>query len=601
MDRRWPVLLLALLAFSLSRTGSTQTPEVQWSGADRIIAFGDVHGAFDELRTLLRETGVIDAQDHWAAARTHVVSLGDLIDRGADSRKVIDLLMRLQTEAQVAGGQLHVVLGNHEVMNLLGDLRYVSSQDFASYAGAGSTGDRAPTAAAPGTPPLPAGYAERRAAFARDGRYGQWLLSQPVAIRINDTLFMHAGPGDGLRGLSLQDLNRRYRSALGDYVELAERLERAGLLQPTDDLDARPRLARERLAAARGATPDAAASEAVQRFERVANDALLADAGPNWYRGTALCREVTEADVLLPLLEQFGAARLVIGHTPTRDSRIVTRFDGRVVKLDTGMNHEYFRGRPSALFIEPAGLSARYAGQTTPAPLEPERLFVAPDELADDRVVELLRDGEVSVAGARGPNELQVTVSRGATRMPAVFQVRATGAAARNEMAAFRLDRALQLGLVPATVERDVQGMHGVLQARPLRSVTQADVQRQSLRVGGWCSTEPQFQLMYAFDTLIGNETRTPDSIVFDANAWYVYSTAHERGFGTSKGLPAYLRRQPPTPGPELRRRLGALDEARLVAVLGELVDARARAAILARRDALLALPAARAAGASPR
>ena len=62
---------------------------------------------------------------HWAAGRAHVVSLGDLLDRGADSRKVMDLLMRLQGEAAAAGGQLHVVLGNHEAMNLLGDLRYV--------------------------------------------------------------------------------------------------------------------------------------------------------------------------------------------------------------------------------------------------------------------------------------------------------------------------------------------------------------------------------------------------------------------------------------------------------------------------------------------
>ena len=89
--------------------------------------------------------------------------------------------------------------------------------------------------------------------------------------------------------------------------------------------------------------------------------------GPNWYRGAALCNEVAESDVLLPLLQQFGAARLVVGHTPTRDLRAVTRFDGRVVKLDAGMNRAAYKGRAVALFIQPSGLSVRYAGEPAAA------------------------------------------------------------------------------------------------------------------------------------------------------------------------------------------------------------------------------------------
>ena len=138
-----------------------------------------------------------------------------------------------------------------------------------------------------------------------------------------------------------------------------------------------------------------------------------------------------------------------------------------------------------------------------------------------------------------------------------------------------------------------MQGQRGVLQGRPLKWVTQAEVQQQSLRGGGWCSAEPQFQLVYAFDTLIGNEGRTAESLLFDSDSWFVYVTSHEHAFGTIRGLPAYLKARPPTPGAEVRRRLKALDEAGLLAALGDLVDARARKAILERRDALLALPAA--------
>ena len=204
-----------------------------------------------------------------------------------------------------------------------------------------------------------------------------------------------------------------------------------------------------------------------------------------------------------------------------------------------------------------------------------------------------------AVTGPRGPNELSVSVSYGGKQYPAVFRVRAKDAA-RKEVAAYRLDRQLGLGLVPVAVEREVQGQRGVLQGRPLKWVTQADVQQQSLHGGGWCSTEPQFQLVYAFDTLIGNEGRTPESLLFDSESWFVYVTSHEHAFGTTQGLPAYLKSRPPTPGAEIRRRLAALDEASLQAALGDLVDGKARKAILERRDALLALPAAAATTTSP-
>jgi len=296
--------------------------------------------------------------------------------------------------------------------------------------------------------------------------------------------------------------------------------------------------------------------------------------------------------VLLPLLQQFNVARLVVGHTTTRNSRAVTRFDGRVVKLDAGMNHAVYKGRAAALFLQPSGLSVRYPGQADATPLQPEGLFVAPDELDDVSVLAALRDGEVTVTGPRGPNELNVAVDHGGKRIPAVFQVRAQ-AAARREEATYRLDRQLGLGIVPVTVEREVQGQHGVLQGRPLKWVTQAEVQQQSLRGGGWCRAEPQFQLVYALDTLIGNEGRTAESLLFDSDSWFVYVTSHQNTFGTIRGLPAYLKARPPTPGTEVRRRPKALDDAGLLAALGDLVDARARKAILERRDALLALPAA--------
>jgi hypothetical protein len=582
---------------------------VQWRGVERVMVFADVHGAYTELHGLLRESGVIDAQDRWAAGRAHVVSLGDLLDRGADSRKVMDLLMRLQGEAHAAGGKLHVVLGNHEAMNLLGDLRYVDRGEYAAYVDLEPAGERArareawleergPAAAAEFDQAFPPGWFGHRAALAPNGPYGKWLLALPVAIAIDRTLYMHAGPSAVLRGMPLQELDVRYRTGLAEYLATLEPLRAAGLVVDSDPFRRRPELARERLAQRQAAGGPPIAPEllqAVDRFERADANPLLQPEGPNWYRGAALCNEASETDVLAPLLAQFGVTRVVLGHTPARDMRVGSRFDGRVIKLDTGMNVAVYRGHPALLTLQGDRLAVRYAGSAEPSVPQPEQLRVAPEAFDDSAVAQALAAGTVTVTGPRAPGELSVTVEHAGLRIPAVFVAR-SDAATRNEIAAYRLDRKLSLGIVPATVEREVQGQRGYLQARPEKWASQNDVQRQALKGSGWCALQPQFQLVYAFDALIGNEGRTGDSLLFDTDEWYAYVTAHEKAFGTGKGLPAYLAARPPAPGAELRRRLATLNEQVLASTLGDAVDARARKAILARRDVLLGLPAAAAA-----
>jgi hypothetical protein len=604
---------------------STQSPAssaASWHGVDRVLAFADVHGAFTELTQLLRETGVIDASLRWSAGKTHVVSLGDLLDRGDDSRKVMDLLRRLQGEAAAAGGKLHVVLGNHEAMNVLGDLRFVTHGEYAAYIDFESPEARAAArdawvqangtdSAAAFEARFPPGYFGHRAALGPNGTYGKWLLSLPAAVVVNDTLFLHGGPSAALAGMDVAALNLRYRTAMTDYLGALEQLQAAGLVLETDAYNERPQRAAQRLAAtadaslaapaaapgvppiaapvAPAAPPDALAA-LVERFRTADDHPLLGPAGPNWNRGAALCNEVAEADVLSPLLRQFGVARVVVGHTPTRTRTAVSRFDGAVIKLDAGMNAAAYRGRAAALLIEHGKLSVRYPGAAAAVAVQPEGFHVAPTQIPDELVAAALREGEATVAGPGGPDRLLVTVAHAQGPIPAVF-VAGKADASRKEVAAFRLDRLLRLGIVPATVEREVQGQAGTLQARPRQTVTQGDVQRQSLRAGKWCALEPQFQLVYAFDALIGNEGRTLETLLYDADEWFVYVTGHDQAFGTSRRFPAYLAAQAPAPGPELRKRLQELDVANVTAALGPVADKRTVRALLARRDALLALP----------
>lgn len=92
-------------------------------GDGPLYVVGDVHGYLDQLRTELREAGIIDAEDHWIAGDTRIWFLGDFTDRGPDGIGVIDLVMQLSAEAAAAGGYCKALMGNHELL-LIGAKRF---------------------------------------------------------------------------------------------------------------------------------------------------------------------------------------------------------------------------------------------------------------------------------------------------------------------------------------------------------------------------------------------------------------------------------------------------------------------------------------------
>ncbi|MEZ5421449.1 MAG: metallophosphoesterase, partial [Vicinamibacterales bacterium] len=124
--RPWIVLATALLvAPPLGARGE----------GGRVVAIGDVHGSLDGFRAVLRAARLIDGDSHWTGGDATLVQTGDVTDRGADVRGVLDLLMALMREAPGHGGRVLPVLGNHEAMNLVGELRDVTPAICASFAG----------------------------------------------------------------------------------------------------------------------------------------------------------------------------------------------------------------------------------------------------------------------------------------------------------------------------------------------------------------------------------------------------------------------------------------------------------------------------------
>ena len=626
---------LVLLAVALAgpRPVAAEPAASTWRGVERVVAFADVHGAYEELTALLRTTGVVDAGLRWSGGRTHLVSLGDLLDRGADSRRVMDLLMRLQEEAAAAGGRVHVVLGNHEAMNVLGDLRYVDPGEYAAYAAEEDAGERARQrteflARQSGATEadferlFPPGYFGHRRLLGPDGHYGRWLLALPVAVQVNDTVYMHGGPSALLHGRSLEQLNRDYRDALGRYLAAADGLASAGLVRPEDAYARRPEAAAARLAALPPGEATAALSALLERFTAADDDPLLGPRGPNWYRGAAFCNECAEADVLRPWLAGLGASRVVIGHTVARHGTVVSRFDGAVVKLDAGMNRAVYKGRPAALVTDESGSRVAYALPEAPAAAVPaEPLYLSSQTLDEDRVAEVLAQGTIEVTESCAPGVAEVRVTHDGRTVEAVFEAVAPEVS-RRELAAYRLDRLLGLGLVPATVARSHGGQAGLLQGRPanwaseqdrlnaragsriglacqtISLLPQAEPARRApapdgtpprLPSGGWCDMAALYQLSYAFDALIDNRGRSFDRFLYDADQATLLLVGHGAAFGTGTQLPKNLEAPLAKTGPEMRRRLQALDAEAVQASIGELVGARAVKALLQRRDAILA------------
>ena len=92
----------------------------EWSGVKRIVAVGDLHGAYDHFVTILIGTGLVDDKDklNWIGGGAHLVQIGDVLDRGDKAKDIFDLAIKLEKQAEAAGGKVHMMIGNHEEMNL---------------------------------------------------------------------------------------------------------------------------------------------------------------------------------------------------------------------------------------------------------------------------------------------------------------------------------------------------------------------------------------------------------------------------------------------------------------------------------------------------
>lgn len=348
LRRLWTRLggLVAALGLALPVAACAQAPSTAPAVAaphsvalHRIIAVGDLHGDFAAWRAISIASGLTDRQGRWTGGQAVLVQTGDVVDRGPDGLKILQDLMRLQREAARAKGRVVALVGNHEAMNMTGDLRYVSAADFAAYADRNSAqlrervygANKAAIEAAyrqrdaAMTPEAirqawetvtPLGALEHQVAWRPDGRIGQWVVGNPAIVLLAGNLFLHGGISPAYAHIPIDEINRQVAAAL----------------------------------AAHATNPDA-----------IIND----EAGPLWYRGLA-ARDPdpappTATNLPVPppgptveaqlddLLPAFGARRIIVGHTPIL-SGVAIDYGGRLVRIDTGIS-SVFDGKVAYLEI----------------------------------------------------------------------------------------------------------------------------------------------------------------------------------------------------------------------------------------------------------
>lgn len=594
-------VVTAFVPFANAQNANAQDSAWRIEGVERVIAIADVHGDFHAMRATLSSAGVIDDDDAWAAGRAHLVVNGDLLDRGPDSRLAMDLTMRLEEEAEAAGGAVHTLLGNHELMNLVGDLRYVADEEYAAFADDEDPADRerwfrhfveveglpADDAGARSrfADRYPPGFFGHRRAFRSDGIYGAWLLDKPLLIVVNSTAFAHAGLSPTVAQLGLEGANDSLMAELRGYVEALDKLVDAGVLDPAEDFYRHGDV----LEANEELQLDAALTTAVEDIVRLGQSFVHEPDSPAWYRGNVGCPSPVEQDRLTVVLDSIDATRVVIGHTPTITRRVLSRLDGKVIEIDTGMFKDYYRGSGQALIIE--GDSLRVIGETglETEPVEhPRRVGLRRSNIDDTELERILVNGDVTRPADSAGNSRMVKVKLGQVTVDALFIENPRGKDLALDLAAYRLDRFLNLDMVPVTVAREVDGKAGVLQFLPAGSVN--ETQRREAGAGGsaWCPLPDQWNAMYIFDALIHNPGRPQANMLYSRDNWQIILNGNENSFGFSKRLPAYLDAVELSISPYWIERLSALDDAAIEARFSDVLDRRRIRAMSGRRDRLL-------------
>jgi len=258
-------------SYSIRKT-HTVAPS-RYNDVSKLLVIGDIHGGYDSLVLFLRKNGIVDEQLNWTFGTGHVVFLGDIFDRGDKVTESLWLIYQMEQQAPGSGGMVHFILGNHEIMVMLKDHRFITDKYYYL------------------CKKLQITYGHL---FAKKTILGDWLRTKNSIIIIDDKLFVHAGISSEIidLNLTLEELNNRVRY----FLNYPERNRKYGLEN---------------------------------------RELIMGMKGPFWYRGfiatEAYFPSFTET-VLESVLDNYHVSAIYVGHSNV-DS-VSTKYDNRVFMLD---------------------------------------------------------------------------------------------------------------------------------------------------------------------------------------------------------------------------------------------------------------------------
>lgn len=278
--------------FKITEFNNNSIPPYTYNTEEKIFAISDIEGDFDKFIQILQRNKVINDSLNWNFQKGHLVLLGDFFDRGDDVTATLWLCYKLEAEAKKAGGQVHFILGNHEQMNLQGNIKYVQPKYKAL------------------AQKLNIPYKEF---YGKNSELGRWLRSKNSIEIINNILFCHGGisPNFIKNKESIETINKNILKAI-EHFDISKEIN-------TNDT-----------------------------FYKYLNME-----SPLWYRGYfedwSYYKKSTQSEVDA-VCNHYKIQKVIVGHTTVEE--IKTHFNGKIIGINVKRHYDNTKNKPSALLIE---------------------------------------------------------------------------------------------------------------------------------------------------------------------------------------------------------------------------------------------------------
>lgn len=288
----------------------------QYPVQKRVVSVGDIHGDLDALVAILKSRDLIDASGHWTGGTTHLVLLGDLVDGFFESKLVMDFCIRLEGEASAAGGRVHSLLGNHDLMTAEGSTVHMTKDEKKTYV---ETNGKTPS------------RSEIHEQLGPATKYGEWIRERNSIVQIGQTLYVHGGVDEWLLDPQVEpgNINSTVRAWIRYWQKLGPRPPKH--------------------------------TEWTVGYHR--KKGFITERGPLFHRGFKIDKsgkgkldetrnqEGPRKKALKKIMKSLAIDHIVVGHAPTPDEKIHLShpyYGDRVKNIDTHIARE-FGGKLSAL------------------------------------------------------------------------------------------------------------------------------------------------------------------------------------------------------------------------------------------------------------